>query len=109
MPTIDILAGLGATKRVGQILVGFAAETQDLAENAAEKLSRKNLDLIVANDVSKPGVGFEHDTNEVVVLDAHGTRHDVPLSTKREVASVVLDAIQTILDEAEVEPKSEKS
>ncbi len=109
VPTIDILAGLGATKRVGQILVGFAAETQDLAENAAEKLARKNLDLIVANDVSKPDVGFEHDTNEVVVLDAHGTRHDVPLSTKREVASVVLDAIQTILDEAEVEPKSEKS
>jgi phosphopantothenoylcysteine decarboxylase/phosphopantothenate--cysteine ligase len=101
VPTVDILAGLGAAKRRGQVLVGFAAETQDLARNAAEKLARKNLDLIVANDVSKANVGFEHDTNEVVVLDARGTRHDVPLTSKREVARVVLDAVQTILDELE--------
>ena len=110
VPTVDILAGLGAAKRSGQVLVGFAAETQDLARNAAEKLARKNLDLIVANDVSKANVGFEHDTNEVVVLDARGTRHDVPLTSKREVARVVLDAVQTILDEVESsqEPTEEK-
>ena len=110
VPTVDILAGLGAAKRRGQVLVGFAAETQDLARNAAEKLARKNLDLIVANDVSKANVGFEHDTNEVVVLDARGARHDVPLTSKREVARVVLDAVQTILDELESsqEPTQEK-
>ena len=110
VPTVDILAGLGAAKRRGQVLVGFAAETQDLARNAAEKLARKNLDLIVANDVSKANVGFEHDTNEVVVLDARGARHDVPLTSKREVARVVLDAVQTILDELETsqEPTQEK-
>ncbi len=67
-PTPDILAGLGAAKRPGQTLVGFAAETESLRENAEGKLRRKRLDLIVANDVSAPGAGFEHDTNEVVIL-----------------------------------------
>ena len=65
-PTPDILAGLGARKRPGQVLVGFAAETADLVANASDKLARKRLDLIVANDVSAEGVGFEHDTNAVV-------------------------------------------
>jgi phosphopantothenoylcysteine decarboxylase/phosphopantothenate--cysteine ligase len=97
VPTVDILAGLGRSKPDGQVLVGFAAETQDLVANAADKLTRKNLDLIVANDVSKTDVGFEHDTNEVVIIASDGTRHDVPLSTKRDVARVVLDAVQTIL------------
>ncbi len=90
--TVDILALLGASKPEGQVLVGFAAETDDLVANAAEKLARKNLDLIVANDVSKPGVGFEHTTNEVVVLMADGSRHDVSLSDKREIARAVIDA-----------------
>ena len=63
--TPDILAGLGASKRPGQVLVGFAAETSDLVANAQSKLERKNLDLIVANDVSQPGVGFAYDTNAV--------------------------------------------
>ncbi len=92
VPTEDILAGLGASKPEGQVLVGFAAETDDLIENAADKLARKNLDMIVANDVSKPGVGFEHTTNEVVILMADGTRHDVALSDKREIARAVIDA-----------------
>jgi len=89
--TDDILAGLGAAKPAGQILIGFAAETDDLIENAADKLARKNLDAIVANDVSKPGVGFEGSTNEVVILDADGSRLDVPLTDKRDVARRVLD------------------
>ena len=72
-PTTDILAGLGAAKRPGQTLVGFAAETDDVEANAAAKLRRKHLDLIVANDVSAPGVGFEHDTNAVTILV--GRRH----------------------------------
>ena len=67
-PTPDILAGLGASKRPGQVLVGFAAETADLLANAAAKLAAKRLDLIVANDVSAPGVGFGHDTNAVELL-----------------------------------------
>ena len=91
VPTVDILAGLGAAKPPGQVLVGFAAETDALVEHAAEKLTRKRLDMIVANDVSKPGVGFETATNEVTILEADGTRHDVPLTDKRDVARRVLD------------------
>src|SRR5690606_24409844 len=65
-PTVDILAAVGAQRRPGQTIVGFAAETADLRANAADKLARKGIDLIVANDVSAPGVGFEHDTNAVL-------------------------------------------
>jgi phosphopantothenoylcysteine decarboxylase / phosphopantothenate---cysteine ligase len=92
-PTPDILAGLGARKRPGQTLVGFAAETTDVRANAASKLARKGLDLIVANDVSAPGVGFEHDTNAVVIITAGGMEQDVPLADKRAVARAVLDAV----------------
>ena len=97
VPTDDILVGLGASKPRGQILIGFAAETSDLEQHAADKLVRKNLDMIVANDVSKPGVGFEHETNEVLVLIADGARHHVPLSDKREIAHAVLDAALGLL------------
>lgn len=98
VPTEDILAGLGEAKPSGQVLIGFAAETEDLLDNAADKLERKNLDAIVANDVSKDGVGFEHATNEVTVLVADGTRHDVPLTTKRDVARTILDVALERLD-----------
>jgi phosphopantothenoylcysteine decarboxylase/phosphopantothenate--cysteine ligase len=91
-PTPDILAGLGARKHPGQVLVGFAAETTDLRANAAAKLVRKGADLIVANDVSQPEVGFEYDTNQVVILGADGSAVDVPLADKHEVAIAVLDA-----------------
>ena len=92
-PTPDILAALGQRKRPGQILVGFAAETIDVVASAADKLRRKGLDLIVANDVSAPGAGFEHDTNEVVVIGADGSEQHVPLTDKRLVAGMVLDAV----------------
>jgi len=92
-PTPDILAGLGRRKPPGQTLVGFAAETGDVVAAAADKLSRKGLDLIVANDVSAPGAGFEHDTNQVVILGPSRMRQDVPLSDKRAVARTVLDAV----------------
>lgn len=98
VPTVDILAGLGARKPVGQVLVGFAAETASVLDHAEQKLQRKNLDMIVANDVSKPGVGFEHETNEVIVLMADGTRHHVPLSDKRDIARAVLDAARACLE-----------
>jgi phosphopantothenoylcysteine decarboxylase/phosphopantothenate--cysteine ligase len=92
-PTPDILAGLGRRKRPEQTLVGFAAETGDVVAAATDKLVRKGLDLIVANDVSAPGVGFGHDTNAVAILGPSGMRQDVPLSDKRAVARAVLDAV----------------
>jgi len=91
--TPDILAGLGARKREGQILVGFAAETEDLIVHAQDKLVRKNLDLIVANDVSAPGVGFSHDTNAVTILGAGGVLQTVALTDKHHIASAVLDSV----------------
>lgn len=96
-PTADVLACLGAAKPDGQVLVGFAAETDDVEPNAKAKLDKKNLDMIVANDVSRPGAGFEHETNEVVVLRADGHRRRLPLCSKGEVARVVLDnAVETL-------------
>ena len=92
-PTHDFLVDLGERKPPGQVLVGFAAETDDLRANAAGKLDRKRLDLIVGNDVSAPGVGFAHDTNAVVVLDADGNERHVPLATKREVADAIWDVV----------------
>ena len=92
-PTADILAALGRRRRAGQVLVGFAAETAEVRERAAEKLRSKGIDLVVANDVSAPGVGFEHDTNAVVLLGADGSEQEVALSSKREVARIVLDAV----------------
>ena len=91
--TPDILAGLGARKREGQILVGFAAETEDLIAHAQDKLVRKNLDLVVANDVSAPGVGFSHDTNAVTILGAGGVLQTVALTDKHHIASAVLDSV----------------
>ena len=90
-PTVDILAALGAAKPAGQVLIGFAAETADVAANAADKLRAKNADLLVANDVGAPSVGFEHDTNEVLILERSGEQHHVPLAHKRDVARAVLD------------------
>jgi phosphopantothenoylcysteine decarboxylase / phosphopantothenate---cysteine ligase len=92
-PTPDILAALGASKRPGQTLVGFAAETSDVVTNAAEKLRRKNLDLIVANDVSAPHVGFQHDTNEVMILRRGGLPRTVALTDKRSVARAILECV----------------
>jgi phosphopantothenoylcysteine decarboxylase / phosphopantothenate---cysteine ligase len=92
-PTVDILAGLGSRKRPGQTLVGFAAETHRLRQNASSKLVAKGVDLIVANDVTAPGAGFEHDTNHVVILNADGTEREVPLADKRAVARAVFDAV----------------
>jgi len=90
--TPDILEGLGKAKG-GRVLVGFAAETEDLLDNAARKLGAKNLDLVVANDVTVPGAGFEAETNAVVILRRDGGRADVPLASKREVAERILDEV----------------
>lgn len=92
-PTPDILAALGASKPSRQTLVGFAAETSQLVENARGKLARKNLDLIVANDVSAEGVGFSHNTNAVTIIGADGSLQEVPLASKHTVAMAVLDSV----------------
>ncbi|MET0902071.1 MAG: bifunctional phosphopantothenoylcysteine decarboxylase/phosphopantothenate--cysteine ligase CoaBC [Acidimicrobiales bacterium] len=92
-PTRDILSALGAERRPGQTIVGFAAETDDLRANAADKLARKGIDLIVANDVSAPGVGFEHDTNAVLILGADGAAEEIPITDKRAVARAILNAV----------------
>ncbi|MGQ0832044.1 MAG: bifunctional phosphopantothenoylcysteine decarboxylase/phosphopantothenate--cysteine ligase CoaBC [Microthrixaceae bacterium] len=94
-PTTDILAALGERRRPGQTLVGFAAETNDVRVNATAKLTRKGIDLIVANDVAAPGVGFEHDTNAVVILGADGSIEEIPLTDKRAVARAILNQVST--------------
>ena len=82
----------------GPILVGFAAETGSL-ERAAEKLRRKGVDLLVANDVAEPGSGFGTDTNRVTILAADGSSEALPLLSKREVADRLLDRVAAALDE----------
>ena len=80
-PTPDILGELGERK-THQLLVGFAAETEQLREHAADKLAAKRVDLMVANDVSEADAGFEVDTNRVVLLDASGGVQELPLQRK---------------------------
>lgn len=92
-PTPDILAGLGSRRRPGQTLVGFAAETEDLLAHATAKLAAKNIDLIVANDVSAPQVGFSHDTNAVTVISVDAAPRQVALQTKSEIAHAILDEV----------------
>ncbi|HEX4490620.1 MAG TPA: bifunctional phosphopantothenoylcysteine decarboxylase/phosphopantothenate--cysteine ligase CoaBC [Acidimicrobiia bacterium] len=95
--TPDILAALGAAKPAGQVLVGFAAETDDVCANAAAKLGAKRVDLIVANDVTQPDAGFEVDTNRAVLLDSAGRIDELPLMSKSALAGVILDRIVSAL------------
>jgi phosphopantothenoylcysteine decarboxylase/phosphopantothenate--cysteine ligase len=92
----DLLAELGKNKK-HQILVGFAAETENLLDNAASKLKRKNLDMIVANDVTAEGSGFGSETNLVNFLYADGRHEVLPLLSKKEVANRLLDRIAVLL------------
>jgi phosphopantothenoylcysteine decarboxylase/phosphopantothenate--cysteine ligase len=95
-PTVDILAELGRDRRPGRTVVGFAAETDDVERHARSKLESKGADLLVVNDVAAAGVGFEHETNEVRILDRSGGVRHVPLTSKSKVASAVLDAVLEI-------------
>ena len=92
VPNPDILKEIGAQKGA-RIVVGFAAETGDLLRQAERKLKEKNLDLIVANDVTWEGAGFSHDTNHVIMIDLYGEIEEVPLSPKRQVARRILDRV----------------
>ncbi len=91
--THDFLVDLGHQKRPGQTIVGFAAETSDVVDNARGKLERKQLDCIVANDVSAPETGFAHDTNAVTLVFADGSTRAVALSPKRVIADAIFDGI----------------
>lgn len=91
-PVPDILSELGATRR-NEILVGFAAETENLRDNALEKLRRKKVDFIVANDVSGTAVGIDADDNAVTILDRDGGALDVPRDSKLNVARAILDRV----------------
>ncbi len=90
-PTTDIAAELGRRKHEGQVLVAFAAETNDVTENARKKLIRKNADMIVANDVTRPGAGFGTDTNLITIITADDMQ-EMPLMTKRAAADAIIDA-----------------
>jgi phosphopantothenoylcysteine decarboxylase/phosphopantothenate--cysteine ligase len=94
--TPDILRALGEARGAGVVLVGFAAETDDLERNAAAKLASKNLDLIVANDVTRAGHGFESETNGAVLLRRDGSRAEIPLGTKRAMADRILDEVLAV-------------
>ncbi len=89
----DIAAALGAEKKPGQRLIGFALETDNALANAREKLSRKNLDMIILNSLADPGAGFGTDTNKVTVIRADGAAEELPLMPKRDVAAAILDRL----------------
>ena len=88
----DIAKTVGKMKKPGQIFVGFAAETEHVTKNAQKKLQAKNLDMIVANDVTKPGAGFNTDTN-IATLITKGAEKELPLMSKDAAADALLDAI----------------
>lgn len=98
VPTPDILSELGRQKG-GRILVGFAAETEKVLENARSKLREKNLDLLIVNDVTQEGIGFDSDANAVTILTRDGKEFNVEKSSKREVADEILDRIVALKNE----------
>ncbi|MDD5367753.1 MAG: phosphopantothenoylcysteine decarboxylase, partial [Anaerolineaceae bacterium] len=99
-PTSDILAGVAVRRSATgcpRVVVGFAAESQNLISNAAEKLAAKRLDLIVANDITAPGAGFAVETNRVVLLHPDGRAEVLPLMSKAEVAEAVIQHMVHLL------------
>ncbi len=104
VPTPDILAEVGV--RAGLIKVGFAAESQDLLENARQKIQAKHLDLIVANDITASDAGFATDNNRVVILDRGGRKEELPLMPKYDVAWHILDRIVSLLAGKKSQPEA---
>jgi phosphopantothenoylcysteine decarboxylase/phosphopantothenate--cysteine ligase len=94
----DIIAEVGK-KKGNRILVGFAVETENLMENARTKLREKNMDIIVANDVTQEGAGFGYDTNIVKIIGTDGNIDDVPLMDKMEAADRILNRIKNIIEQ----------
>jgi phosphopantothenoylcysteine decarboxylase/phosphopantothenate--cysteine ligase len=94
--TPDILLNLGKNGRKDRILVGFAAETSDVLKNGRRKLKKKNLDMLVLNDVSEPGAGFNHDTNIVRFLHRSGEEEQMDIMSKDDVADLILDRVRDL-------------
>jgi len=95
VPTTDILIEVSKVKNK-QFVVGFAAETQNLIQSALEKLRKKKLDLIVANDISAPGIGFQSDNNQVCLIDSNEKIEHLPRMAKKEIANILLDKIRQL-------------
>ena len=95
--TKDVAKEMGKIK-ADKVLVGFAAETNDLLQNAQRKIESKNLDFIVANDLTKEGAGFNTDTNIVKIIDADGNMEDYPKMSKEDVADIILDKVKAIIE-----------
>lgn len=100
-PTADVLKATREARRPGSVIVGFALETTDAVENGRRKLEGKGLDLLVVNDATEPGAGFEVETNRVVLLQRDQPDQALPLMTKAEVADRILDRVETLLPAAE--------
>jgi phosphopantothenoylcysteine decarboxylase/phosphopantothenate--cysteine ligase len=98
-PTADVVLDLVAARNEGQIVVGFAAETTDVEKNGLIKLRKKGVDLLVVNDVSRPGVGFEHRTNEVVLLDRYELVQRVSLRSKEAISLEILTRVASLLSQ----------
>ena len=99
--TADIVLDLVAARGDSQVVVAFAAETTDVLENARAKLRRKDVDLLVVHDVSAPGVGFEHETNEVIILGRDGVEESVSLRSKEAVAMAILARVASLLSQGD--------
>ena len=97
-PTQDIAAALGASKKEGQVLVGFALETDQEEQNARLKLERKNLDFIVLNSLKDEGAGFQHDTNKITILDKDGYSWSSSLKSKKEIAEDISNVLSNYFD-----------
>ena len=95
--TKDVAKEMGKIK-ADKVLVGFAAETNDLLQNAQRKIESKNLDFIVANDLTKEGAGFNTDTNIVKIIDADGNMKDYPKMSKEDVADIILDKVKSLIE-----------
>ena len=93
-PTRDIAFSLGKIKKSGQLLIGFALETDDEIQNARKKLGKKNLDFIVLNSLEDPGAGFGYDTNKISILDQDNNIQHFELKSKRDVARDILDKVE---------------
>ena len=92
--TPDVLANVAAARTNGMLVVGFAAESGNLRERAREKLERKQLDLVAANDISSPNQGFQSDLNQVLLIDRNGHEEQLPLLEKNQVARLLWDRLE---------------
>lgn len=98
VPTRDIAASIGERRRPGEVVVGFALETDNAHDNAQDKLRRKNMDMIVLNSMRDPGAGFGVDTNRVTLFFRDGGSEELPLESKTAVASDIVDRIEKLLE-----------